>query len=774
MFWLLKSALYLAGSGITLTTGLAAYLAFFQSPFYFPQPTGKYAVGIQTYHWIDEQRKALMGDAVQKKELMVSVWYPSAEDKAAQKPIAPYIPYFIDYCKKHQKLAWLLALSRPMYTYEVPDAKLSDHKPQLPVIIFSHGMGGTRDMNGAHCQELASQGYLVIGISHNYGCGVVQFPDGRIQESAQATYATLQQSKNPCDGIKFSNDNIGICIDDVQMALDHIARLSVDKTSLFYNRIDMNAIGMFGHSYGGAVTTQLCRIDSRIKAGVSLDGSPLGVNPIEPFNKPFMFLLAEPVSLETMKKLAKQSGMQDEYIDSFCTTMHQSHVPAIDKLVKAIGHDAYKIIIPNTEHTSFTDMALIKESCLLARPLNNLGAGTGNGYQTTMLINSYLVSFFDTYLKGIPSELFKNSRQDCREASDTVVQAKSLTRPQEPQLPYPYRQEQVSYTTNAGDITISGTLTLPDTQNRLCPAVLLIAGSGPQDRNESVCGHKPFLVIADYLTRQGIAVLRVDKRGVGESTGNYDTATTADFAADVHAGIQYLVNRTEINSHQIGLIGHSEGGLIAPLVATQSKNVAFIILLAAPGVNGEEIACEQQALMQRAAGVAEEAIARSCALQKRLFTILKADISPEVRDQQLRQELLQDLASLPETQQKSHDENMAKVEAIIKGSITNWVRYFISYEPTVALKQVKIPVLVVMGECDLQVSPKQNTPAIMQALKESGNHDYTIVELPQLNHLLQTCKTGAVAEYAIIEETIAPIALDTMCQWILARITKNS
>lgn len=339
----------------------------------------------------------------------------------------------------------------------------------------------------------------------------------------------------------------------------------------------------------------------------------------------------------------------------------------------------------------------------------------------------------------------------------------SPSRPQEPKPAYPYKIEEISYFNPTEKITLSGTLTLPKS-DKPSPVVLLIAGSGPNDRNEEICGHKPFLVLADYLTRQGIAVLRVDKRGIGQSTGIYDMATSKDFAEDVLAGVEYLKHRVEVDASQIGLIGHSEGGLIAPMVAAQSHDIAFIVLMAGPGVLGEEILYEQGALLSRAMGISEEEINQQTTLQKQVFEIVKNESDLEMAEKLLHALVAQQLANLPEEKQQI---SRVAIEAQIKRCNTKWFRFFLTYDPTIALKQLKVPVLAINGGCDLQVSSKQNLPAIAKIFEAMGHQNYKIIEFPKLNHLFQTCVSGSVAEYGTIEETIAPIVLRTLSQWIL-------
>jgi len=345
-------------------------------------------------------------------------------------------------------------------------------------------------------------------------------------------------------------------------------------------------------------------------------------------------------------------------------------------------------------------------------------------------------------------------------------------RPQEPQKPYPYNEEEVVYDNLKAGIKLAGTLTAPKTPGPF-PAVVLISGSGPQDRDEALLGHKPFLVLADDLTRRGIAVLRYDDRGVGKSTGEFARATSADFAADALAGVEYLKTRKEINPKQIGLIGHSEGGLIAPMVATPSSGVAFIVLMAGPGISGEEILYLQGALIARANGAAETAIAKNLALQKKLFAVIKAEKDDAAAEKQLRPIWTQAFAAFTDEDKKALEVAGANPDTLfqaqLKQLVSPWFRYFLFYDPQRALKKVKCPVLAINGEKDLQVPPRENLAAIAKALKAGGNKNFLTKELPSLNHLFQTATTGAPGEYNKIEETIAPNALQMLGDWILAQ-----
>lgn len=341
---------------------------------------------------------------------------------------------------------------------------------------------------------------------------------------------------------------------------------------------------------------------------------------------------------------------------------------------------------------------------------------------------------------------------------------------QEPVEAVSYDEEDVEYFSFTENVVLAGTLTFPKVRQP-SPAILLIGGSGPIDRNETIFGHKPFLVLADHLTKQGFVVLRVDKRGVGQSTGNYDVSTSEDFAADVLAGIEYLKTRNEVDPKQIGLIGHSEGGLIAPMVAIKSNDVAFIILMAGAGITGEATLYAQEALISRATGVSEEKISRQLDFQKQVLSVIKNEPDLIKAENLLRDIVDKELVNLPkDEQQKSAD----VMDAQIKRCNSKWFRYFLTYDPITSLKNLKIPVLVMNGELDWQVPSKLNLPLIAKTLDEAGNQNYRIIEFPQLNHLFQTCDSGSILEYGKIEETIAPVVLDTLSSWILDLTSKGT
>lgn len=345
-----------------------------------------------------------------------------------------------------------------------------------------------------------------------------------------------------------------------------------------------------------------------------------------------------------------------------------------------------------------------------------------------------------------------------------------IKRPQDPEPPFPYQVKTVSFDNPEADgVTLAGTLTLPEGQAPF-PAVLLISGSGPQNRNEEILGHKPFLIIADHFTRAGIAVLRFDDRGVGESTGNFGSATAADFATDVQAGIDFLKNRPEIDNTKIGLAGHSEGGLIGPMVAAENPDVAFLILMAGPGVTGEKIVLLQQELLARAEGSSDESIEDTKKSSKKIFSELRKSKDLEKTKEQLIVYLRQELEKLPEETKNSLGNLDQLAKQRLEVLTSPWFRFFLTYDPVKTLSKVSCPVLAINGEKDLQVDPDQNLPMIAKALRSGGNNSVTTKVLPGLNHLFQHSETGKSSEYAQLEETFAPEALELMTDWIKKQI----
>ncbi|MFV0522874.1 MAG: alpha/beta hydrolase family protein [Mangrovibacterium sp.] len=340
-----------------------------------------------------------------------------------------------------------------------------------------------------------------------------------------------------------------------------------------------------------------------------------------------------------------------------------------------------------------------------------------------------------------------------------------LNRPQTPVPPFSYKVEEVKFHNKQAGIELVGTLTFPNNVKQ-APAVVLISGSGLQDRDESIFGHKPFAVIADYLTNRGIAVLRFDDRSVGKSGGDATNATTVDFATDVTAAVNYLQHRKEINKKQIGLIGHSEGGLIAPMVAAQEKRIAFVILMAAPGVPGDKLLLEQQQLMGRAGGMSEKQLDAMRYNNEKIFDILKVTSSIEQAEDSVWGYI--------EASDLAHDTNFNRVAfgKQLDQLTTPWMMYFLNYDPAETLIKVKCPTLILNGLRDLQVSAKQNVPPIELSLKLGGNKAVTTHEYKNVNHLFQECRTGSIGEYSIIEQTISPEVLQDIQKWIADVVSK--
>jgi hypothetical protein len=342
----------------------------------------------------------------------------------------------------------------------------------------------------------------------------------------------------------------------------------------------------------------------------------------------------------------------------------------------------------------------------------------------------------------------------------------ALKRPQTPQKPYPYDEVEVTYQNQQDKITLAATLTVPRGAGPF-PAVVLITGSGLQDRNETLLGHQPFLVLADYLTRRGIAVLRDDDRGVGGTSKGAANDTSENYMGDALAGVEFLKTRKEINPKRIGLIGHSEGGMIAPMAAVRSNDVAFIVLMAGPGLVGDKLLLMQNGLIS--AAECDKEVKASITQVERLFVIAKDEKDPAVARQKMKTESVK----IAESARKKLEAQLSSLDGRVNQILSPWFRFFLSYDPRPTLMKVNVPVLAINGEVDTQVPAKEDLAAIEQALKDGGNRDYKIVLLPKLNHLFQTSNTGAPSEYAEIEETIAPVALQTMGDWIVAHTTKN-
>lgn len=337
----------------------------------------------------------------------------------------------------------------------------------------------------------------------------------------------------------------------------------------------------------------------------------------------------------------------------------------------------------------------------------------------------------------------------------TAPQKSAASRPQTPQAPFAYSTQDITFPNAAADgIQLAGTLTTPKDCNQ-CPAVVLISGSGPQDRNETLMGHEPFWVIADYLTRRGIAVLRFDDRGVGASEGVFKIATSADFMTDVAAAVTFLRQHPTLNTPKIGLIGHSEGSMIAAMLAAQESDIAFVVSLAGPGIPGKDLLPQQAKLIGLAQNSSSEAVEAQYKTSKEACQLI-ATVENKT-------ELRTALASLFEAQGLSGE----PLNSALDQYTSDWFCFFMRYDPAPDWQKVACPVLALNGAKDLQVPADDNLRAIAQSLKAGQNPPHTIQKFEGLNHLFQQAETGSPTEYGQIEETFNTEVLAFMSEWIL-------
>lgn len=418
---LLKWLFYFVGAVAVLAAGLSAYLAWFQPPFYFPRPTGRYAVGVTNYYWVDVTRKEIDGNDPKhpNRELMIKIWYPASPSLSAtpgtaqglllKKSTIIYAPERLHFFQRRLSFfGRLIGLSRPIYCYGQPNAVLATAKPRYPVTIFSHGFGTSSDSNTTHCEELASHGYVVVGINHTYDSSVTQFSDGRIADGVKSIQKRMRKNTR----LKWLDQEIEVWIADTHFVLDQLEQLANDKKSIFYQHLDQGHIGMFGHSFGGATAVHICQRDPRVKAGVDLDGSLFGPDVTKNFNKPFMAMLSE-----NDVKLYERPWTRDDWKKvGICSLDEErkekaAYLPALKRLAQSADHDAYIFVINGTKHMDFSDIAILKYASPIGQFLTKLGF-TGceqekaiDGFRATKIVNAYLINFFDKYLKGQPSPL---------------------------------------------------------------------------------------------------------------------------------------------------------------------------------------------------------------------------------------------------------------------------------------------------------------------------------------------------------------------------------
>ena len=340
-----------------------------------------------------------------------------------------------------------------------------------------------------------------------------------------------------------------------------------------------------------------------------------------------------------------------------------------------------------------------------------------------------------------------------------------VKRPQTPQAPFPYTETSITFSSLAKGIKLAGTLTVPKGPGPF-PAAVFVSGSGGQDRDETMLGHKPFQVLADQLARLGIATLRYDDRGVGSSNGDQATGTSKDFANDAEGAVRFLKTAANIKRNKIGFIGHSEGALIAPMVAARNPDVAFVVMLAGPGVPGKDVILKQSEAIMKAMKASPAAIKKSRDSQLRFIAAIDAVVrknpsnpDPNKLVAALKKETDALIASLPPADKAEAEKNRAMVDAQVQQFATPWFRYFLNYDPRPALRKVKVPVLVMNGDKDLQVIASQNVPEVEKALRAGGNQRVTVRLMPGLNHFFQHADTGSPQEYGTIDETFAPEAI---------------
>ena len=342
-------------------------------------------------------------------------------------------------------------------------------------------------------------------------------------------------------------------------------------------------------------------------------------------------------------------------------------------------------------------------------------------------------------------------------------------RPQTPQSPYPYKSEEVGYDNSNKSLHFGATITIPS-GNGPFPAAVLITGSGPQNRDEEILGHHPFAVLADALTRKGMVVLRVDDRGVGKSTGDFTAATSADFAEDVNTSINYLISRPEVEKNKVGLIGHSEGGMIAPMVANQRKDINFIILLAGPGIKIIDLMTEQNMAVLRSLGISQPSLDVYAPFYKQLITVMADNTdtaASRIKATSIFEKWLAETKEpvIRELGFESKKDQQEFIRDIVTGFSGKWFKYFLAFDPTPYLQKLNCKVLAINGDKDIQVIATSNLAGITAALKQSKVKNPEIKALPGLNHLFQQCKKCTVQEYGELEETFSPTALQIITDW---------
>lgn len=352
-----------------------------------------------------------------------------------------------------------------------------------------------------------------------------------------------------------------------------------------------------------------------------------------------------------------------------------------------------------------------------------------------------------------------------------IEKRQKLYRPQTPMPPFSYKSENVLYSNENNSIRYGATITMPFGEGPF-PAVVLITGSGQQNRDEEIAEHKPFAVIADFLTRNGFAVLRVDDRGMGQTTGDVFSATTLDFANDINTALNYLLSRNEIDKGRLGLIGHSEGGMIAPMLASKRKDISAIVLLAAPGRNNMDLLIEQNEAIQKANGIPETYVKEYIDLYSSLLLLIR-----NTTDMKITRNAITDTVDswlkktskdiiIATTGINDDQKRIRYIDGMVAVSGSPWFQYFLRYNPQDYLEKLRCNVFALNGKKDIQIISKSNLSGIGEALKRSEAKHYKIKEYEELNHLFQKCKACTINEYGVLEETFSVEALNDISIWL--------
>lgn len=419
-------------------------------------------------------------------------------------------------------------------------------------------------------------------------------------------------------------------------------------------------------------------------------------------------------------------------------------MPLVFRIQEKNGQLSATMDSPKQKVTGIPVQKVISSGNTLTLELSNLNINYVAHY-----VNDSLVGNFSQNGANFP---LKMSRM-VGEYSETVK------RPQEPtSKKFNYRIQEVIVDNTSEKVKLAGTLTIPKGKGPF-PAVVLISGSGPQNRDSEILGHKPFWIIADYLSSNGIAVLRCDDRGVGKSTGNFSTATSANFATDAQAMLQFLRKQPKINASKTGILGHSEGGIIGPIAVADDPANGFLILLAAPGIPIDSLMVLQNQMILRSSGESEEKINQISAFNRACYQLLKSNIDAYELDHQMELLIKNDY---PDSSLKSE-----QIRPMVQQFTSPWFRYFANYDPSFYLKKIQTPVLAIQGDKDLQVSPIENIEGIKSIFSSAGNKHVEIHLVPNKNHLFQTTTTGKIEEYGELEETFSPEVLEIIKNWIL-------